>query len=323
MIKETLNYKLLNTLLLLLIILIIYITRELWISIYNMIINIIKPIVTSIMISYVFNLYLKKINKYFNKITSIFIFIGSIIVIITTIIKLIIEITTQLKDCINIIYYFLKTYLEKYNIDILDIYNYLNKFENLDIINSILKYITFIIIVIGLSIYIFLSWDKIKSKIKISSNRTMLRYLNNINVEIEKYTCSFFILVLINIVEYTIIFLIIGHPNYLILGLLAGILSIIPIIGGLITNIVALTTAFAINYKLFIRTIIGILILSILDGYIVSPLIYSRGNKIHPALIILAIFIFNKLLGTFGTIIAVPVLIVIMSIYKKNIKFKN
>ena len=316
MIKDTLNYKLLNTLLLLIIILILYATRDLWINIYNIIINTLKPIITSIMISYVFNLYLKKLNKHFDKITSISIFITSIITTIILIINLIIKITKQLRDCINIMYYFIKTYLIKYNINILDIYNYINKFENLNIINNIFKYITFIMIVISLSIYIFLNWDKIKERIVYQSNRTTLNYLKNINIEIEKYTSSFFILVIINIIEYTLVFLIIGHPNYLILGLLAGLLSIIPIIGGIITNILAAITAFVINYKLFIRTLIGILILSIIDGYIISPLVYSKSNKIHPVLIILSIFIFTKLLGPLGTIIAVPLLIIIMSTYK-------
>ena len=316
MIKDTLNYKLLNTLLLLIIILILYATRDLWINIYNIIINTLKPIITSIMISYVFNLYLKKLNKHFDKITSISIFITSIITTIILIINLIIKITKQLRDCINIMYYFIKTYLIKYNINILDIYNYINKFENLNIINNIFKYITFIMIVISLSIYIFLNWDKIKEKIVYQSNRTTLNYLKNINIEIEKYTSSFFILVIINIIEYTLVFLIIGHPNYLILGLLAGLLSIIPIIGGIITNILAAITAFVINYKLFIRTLIGILILSIIDGYIISPLVYSKSNKIHPVLIILSIFIFNKLLGFLGAILAVPILIIITSIYK-------
>ena len=305
-----------NTLLILLIILVLYITKDLWISIYNIIINIIKPLITSIMISYVFNLYLKKLNKIFNKMISIVIFITSIITSILVIIKLIITITTQLKDCINIIYYFIKTYLTKYNINLIDIYNYLDKLENINIISNIFKYITFTMIVVSLSIYIFLSWDKIKQKIKITSTRTTLNYLKKINTEIEKYTCSFFILIIINIIEYTIIFLIIGHPNYLILGLLAGILSIIPVIGGIITNTIALIIAFVINYKLFIRTLIGILILSILDGYIISPLVYSRSNKIHPILIIISIFIFGKLLGILGTILAVPLLTIIISTYK-------
>ena len=316
MIKDTLNYKLLNILLLLLIILILYVTKDLWLNIYNAVINILKPIITSIMISYVFNLYLKKLNKHFNKKLSISIFIITIITTIIIIIKLIIKITIQIKDCINIMYYFIKTYIT--NIEPINIYNYLGKIENLNLLNNIFKYITFMAIVTTLSIYIFLNWNKITNKIKYLSNRTTLDYLKKINKKIEKYVCSFFILLIINILEYTIIFLIIGHPNYLILGLLAGILSIIPIIGGIITNIIALITAFVINYRLFIRTLIGILILSILDGYIISPLVYSKGTKIHPILIILSIYIFSKMFGILGTILAVPILIVIMSIKKRD-----
>ena len=316
MIKDTLNYKLLNILLLLLIILILYVTKDLWLNIYNAVINILKPIITSIMISYVFNLYIKKLNKHFNKKLSISIFIITIITTIIIIIKLIIKITIQIKDCINIMYYFIKTYIT--NIEPINIYNYLGKIENLNLLNNIFKYITFMAIVTTLSIYIFLNWNKITNKIKYLSNRTTLDYLKKINKKIEKYVCSFFILLIINILEYTIIFLIIGHPNYLILGLLAGILSIIPIIGGIITNIIALITAFVINYRLFIRTLIGILILSILDGYIISPLVYSKGTKIHPILIILSIYIFSKMFGILGTILAVPILIVIMSIKKRD-----
>jgi predicted PurR-regulated permease PerM len=318
MIKDTLNFKLLNILILLLIVLILYITKDLWISIYNIVINIIKPIITSIMISYVFNLYLKKLNKYFNKLISVFIFITSIITTIIIFIKLIIKVTEQITDCVNIIYYFLKDILIKYNIDFIDIYNYLEKFTNINILNNIFKYITFIMIVISLSIYTFLNWNKITNKIKFRTNRTTLNYLKNINKEIEKYTTSFFILIIINIIEYALIFLIIGHPNYLLLGLLAGILSIIPIIGGIITNIIAAITAFTLNYKLFIRTLIGILVLSILDGYIVSPLIYSKSNKIHPILIIISLFICSKLLGILGAILAVPLLIIITNIYKRD-----
>ena len=315
MIKDTLNFKLLNILILLSIVLILYITRDLWISIYNIIINILKPIISSIMISYVFNLYLKKLNKYFNKITSILIFIRSIILSILLLVKLIISVTTQMTDCINIIYYFFKNIFIKYNINFIDIYKYLDKLTNVNIINSIFKYVTFIMIVIGLSIYLFLSWDKIKDRIKFRINIDTLKYLKNINLEIEKYTNSFFLLALINVIEYGLIFLVIGHPNYLLLGLLAGILSVIPIIGGIIINVLALITAFIINYRLFIRTLIGILVLSILDGYIVSPLVYSKSNKIHPILIILSIFVFSKLLGVLGAIIAVPLLIIIISIY--------
>ena len=331
MLKNKLDYKLVNFLLILLIILTIYQTKELWINILNITSNIIKPLLISIMISYVLNLYLRILNKKFNKIISIIIFFITIISIIyITFFKLLPPIITQLKECINTLTYILKTISIKYNINIL---NTIKKLKHIDeiipsinIISTILKYISITIIVISISIYLFIDWNKIIKIIKKrTSNKKIYNYLKLINDEIEKYTKGYLLLSLLNILEYGIIFLIIGHPNYLLLGVLSGILSIMPMIGGIITNIIALALAFLIDYKLFIRTIIGILVLTILDGYIVSPIIYKKSNKIHPILSILSIFIGSKLFGLLGTILAMPVLVIILTTYKyiinKKIKF--
>ena len=97
---------------------------------------------------------------------------------------------------------------------------------------------------------------------------------------------------------------------------MAGLFSVVPIIGGIITNFTALILAFMINYGSFIRTIICILLLSIVDGYIISPFIYKKINKIHPVLSIFMIFVCGKIFGLFGTIIALPLLILFLNIYR-------
>lgn len=322
MIKNKLNYKLINLLLILLIILTIYQTKELWLNILNITNNILKPLLISIMISYVLNIYLRILNKKFNKIISIIILLTTIFLIIYTIIfKLLPTIIIQLKEGINGITYILKTISIKYNINILDTIGKLKQIDelipNINIISNILKYISLTLIVISITIYMFIDWNKIINLTKqILKNKKIYNYLSIINNELEKYTRSYLLLSLINTIEYLTIFLIIKHPNFLLLGLLAGILSIIPIIGGITTNIIALSLAFITNYKLFIRTIIGILILTILDGYIISPLVYNKSNKIHPILSILAIYIGSKIFGILGTIIAMPMLIIFISTYK-------
>ena len=330
MLKNKLDYKLVNFLIILLIILTIYQTRTLWITILNFTSNIIKPLLISIMISYVLNLYLRILNKKFNKLMSIIIFITTIFLIIYILIfKLLPPILIELTQSIKDISYLLKTLAIKYNINVMQTITKLNKLDELlpkiNIIGNILKYISITLIVISISIYMFLDWNKIikQTKMILNKNKNIYNYIKEINVEVEKYTKSFLILTILNTIEYIIIFLIIRHPNYLLLGFLAGILSIIPIIGGITTNIVALMLAYLTNYKLFIRTIIGILVLTILDGYIVSPLVYKKSNKIHPILSILAIYIGSKLLGIFGTILSMPLLIIIISTYKYIKKKRN
>lgn len=320
--KYKLDYKLVNFLLILLIIFTIYQTKELWINILKLTSNILKPLLISLMISYVLNIYLRILNKKFNKTISIFIFLTTLFLIIYTLIfKLLPIIIIQLKEGINGITYILKTISIKYNINILDTIGKLKQIDelipNINIISNILKYISLTLIVISITIYMFIDWNKIIELTKeILKNKKIYNYLSIINKELEKYTRSFLLLSLINMIEYLTIFMIIKHPNYLLLGLLAGILSIIPIIGGVTTNIVALALAFITNYKLFIRTIIGILILTILDGYIISPLVYNKSNKIHPIISIISIYIGSKLFGLLGTILALPLLIIIKTTYK-------
>ena len=323
MLKNKIDYKLVNFLLILLIVLTLYQTRELWINILNLTSNIIKPLIISIMISYVLNLYLRILNKKFNKLISMFIFLTTIILIIYILIfKLFPPILKELTQSLKDISYLLKMVAIKYNINIMDTITKLNKIDEflpkINIIGNILKYISITLIVISISIYMFFDWNKIikQTKTTLNKNKNIYNYIKEINIQVEKYTKSFLILSILNTLEYMAIFLIIRHPNYLLLGFLAGMLSILPIIGGITTNIVALLLAYLINYRLFIRTIIGILVLTILDGYIVSPLVYKKSNKIHPILSILTIYIGSKLLGLFGTIIAMPLLIIIISTYK-------
>ena len=323
MIKNKLDYKLVNTLLILLIVLIIYLTKEIWINIFNILNNILKPLLISIMISYVLNLYLRILNKKLNKTVSIIIFLLTIISIIYTLFfKLMPPILKEMTQSIKSISYLLKELAIKYNINIMDIIKKLNKIDEIlpriNIIGNIIKYISITLFVISLSMYMFIDWNKIVKVLKKTLNKKikLYNYIKIINISIEKYTKSFLILTIINTIEYTIIFLIIKHPNFLLLGFISGILSIIPIIGGITTNVIALLLAYLMNYKLFIRTIIGILVLTILDSYIISPLVYKKTNKIHPILSIIAIYTSSKILGLFGTIIAMPLLIILITTYK-------
>ena len=61
---------------------------------------------------------------------------------------------------------------------------------------------------------------------------------------------------IIQFFEYSILFFVVGHPNWLILGILACITTVIPYFGGLITNIIAIVLASVVSTKLVILTIV-------------------------------------------------------------------
>ena len=70
------------------------------------------------------------------------------------------------------------------------------------------------------------------------------------------------------------------NPNFLILGLLAAITTIIPYFGAFIVDVLALLIASVISTKLFVLTLIVVLICPQIDGYIIGPKIYGKTNII-------------------------------------------
>ena len=116
--------------------------------------------------------------------------------------------------------------------------------------------------------------------------------------------------------EYTIVFFLIGHPYYLLLGTLCSVTTVIPYFGGIFSNIIACVTAFFVSTKLFILTLIVAFIFPNIDGYVISPRIYGKTNNVPTLLTIFAAYAGGKLFGFIGIVIALPLTIVLLSTYR-------
>ena len=155
----------------------------------------------------------------------------------------------------------------------------------------------------------------IKKKLKRKSKK-MYQYIRTLDQEMKNYLSGFIKIIFISFFEYSLAFLIIRHPNALLLGTLAAVANLIPYFGGIITNIIAAVTAFVINPLLFIKTLVVFFILSAIDGYLINPLVYGKTNKVHPIVVILSVFAGGILFGTIGIVISLPLAIIIIATYK-------
>jgi predicted PurR-regulated permease PerM len=143
------------------------------------------------------------------------------------------------------------------------------------------------------------------------------------DAEITNYLKGLGIFMVIQLVEYSLLFFIIGHPNWLILGVLACITTVIPYFGGLITNIIAIILASVVSLPLVIATTIICLIFPQLDGYVISPKVYGKTNNVNPLITIMAVSIGGTVAGVTGIIVALPIYLLIRETYnffKKDLK---
>jgi predicted PurR-regulated permease PerM len=97
-----------------------------------------------------------------------------------------------------------------------------------------------------------------------------------------------------------------GVPLALILGIITGLLNFIPYLGALIGFIPALLIAFSVSLDLALYTMLLLIAVHLVEGYLVSPLIEARTVSLPPALTIVMQLLFGTLFGLAGVALATP-----------------
>ena len=167
-------------------------------------------------------------------------------------------------------------------------------------------------------LYFLIDMDKIRHQFKnflLSINKNIFDYVKCMDIEISHYLQGLEIFMIVQFFEYSILFLIIGHPNWLILGILACITTVIPYFGGLITNVIAIILASVVSLPLLIATSIICIIFPQLDGYLISPRIYGKTNNVNPLITIMAVSVGGTLFGVLGIIISLPCYLILRTTY--------
>lgn len=168
-------------------------------------------------------------------------------------------------------------------------------------------------------IYFLADMGKIRHWFKellLSIDKKAYEYFKCLDVEISNYLKGLGIFMLIQLFEYGFLFFIIGHPNWLILGVLACLTTVIPYFGGLITNILAIIMASVVSVPLVIATIIICLIFPQVDGYFISPKVYGKTNDINPLITIMVVSVGGTLAGMGGIVVALPCYLFVRTTYK-------
>lgn len=335
MIKNRINFKLVNAVLFILAIFLIYQSSDLWIGIIKLIFNILLPFLIAFVIAYAFYPVVKKlIDKNIPKSLAILLVVGGVFALISIIIALITPtIMSQLTSLFNGIISFLKELSVEYNVNFKDIQNTLSVSFNdtleklgtyisngaLSFIGISIDYISKIFIVLASFVYFLADMDKIRKFIKeylSHKSKKIYNYVLTLDDEMRRYIVGFMKIVIISFFEYSLVYTLIGHPNALMLGTLAALGNLIPYFGGIITNIIAAITAFVISPSLFIKTCIVFIIFSAVDGYIINPFVYGKTNKVHPLVVIISVFAGGILFGVLGIVISLPCAIIIITTFK-------
>jgi len=114
----------------------------------------------------------------------------------------------------------------------------------------------------------------------------------------------------------TLSLLIIGVPFALLLGLIAGILELLPYVGPILGAIPAVVVALLSDPGSALWAVIAFVAIQQVENLVLVPRISGQSVKLHPALVMIVLVVGNEVAGFWGMLIAVPVTAVIRDIFK-------
>ena len=139
--------------------------------------------------------------------------------------------------------------------------------------------------------------------------------IGKINGLLSRYFVGLLLQIFILFVIYTIVLLIVGIENAVVIAFLCALFNIIPYIGPIIGGVIMLTLTMTSNLGSDFSEVIlpktgyvflGLLFGQLVDNFFSQPFIFSNSVKSHPLEIFLVIIIAGLLFGVVGMIVAVP-----------------
>ena len=114
-----------------------------------------------------------------------------------------------------------------------------------------------------------------------------------------------------------IIFMYFGLEYIALLSVLVGFSVLIPFLGAFIVTLPVAAVGllqFGLSFDFWL--LMGAyLVLQILDGYLLVPILFSDAVKLHPVVIMLAVFVFGGVFGFWGVFFAIPIATLIKAIW--------
>jgi len=112
-------------------------------------------------------------------------------------------------------------------------------------------------------------------------------------------------------------FAMLGLPSPLVLGLIAGMLEFVPLVGPLVVAILAAVLALLHSgYAMAFAILVFLGVLRIVEDYVIYPRLIGQGIHLHPLAVILAILAGAEIAGVAGIFLAIPVIAIITVSYR-------
>ena len=159
--------------------------------------------------------------------------------------------------------------------------------------------------------------DQIIHLVATKENHAALESLaGELHVMLQRYIRAKVILGGLSLLYCSIAMLVLGFPNAITLGVLAGILEFIPVAGWM-TAAATIVTAGVLTHSHWIWMLTLLAVWRILTDYAIAPRVMGHELEIHPLLAIFTLMVGGAVGGIVGIYLSVPLVAALRVIYRR------
>ena len=176
-------------------------------------------------------------------------------------------------------------------------------------------------IVIFLSIFLSVApFDYVNGIVNLVPRRGKVKakqLLENLGTNLQKWMKGAIVSGFVIATFIAIALLILGIDMWLILAIFAGLLNVIPNFGPIIAMIPGVLVALLTSPTLALLVAGSYILSQTIEGNLITPNIQKKLLNIPPALLISFQVLMGTLLGGWGIVLAVPILVIVITVVKK------
>ena len=135
-----------------------------------------------------------------------------------------------------------------------------------------------------------------------------------IDMKLGAFVRGQFVLVVIVATVLSFAFWLDGEPYWLLIGIFAGIVELIPIVGPLAAGAVAIGAGLTVSWVVALGAGIAVLVLRQLQDYVIAPRVMGHAVGLSPLVVLVSVVAVGYLLGPIWVLIATPIAAVVATL---------
>jgi predicted PurR-regulated permease PerM len=137
---------------------------------------------------------------------------------------------------------------------------------------------------------------------------------NLIDLKLGAYVRGQALLITLVATVLSVIFWAIGLPFWLLVGIFAGFVEIIPVIGPLTAGAVAVGVGLTDSIAVAVAAGVAVLVVRLLEDYLVIPKVLGEAVGLSPLLVLVSVTATAILFGEFAVLLAIPLAAVVATL---------